>query len=430
MTMLHSKDLPLSEKLRPKEINDLLGQAHLLGQDAPISRMLEGQYVRSMIFWGPPGSGKTSLAELISQKTQREFMALSAINSGVKDIREAIEKAKILVENHAQSPILFIDEIHRFSKSQQDSLLQAVEKSWIILIGATTQNPSFEVVSALLSRCQVYSLNALSREELTQLSHTSIQRFNTDFSCNLSIQNPEALVQFSGGDARKLINTIEQVLQHFSKEKNKNISPEDLAIILQQNTALYDKNSENHYDVISAFIKSIRGSDPNASLVWLAKMLVAGEEVKFIARRLLILASEDIGLANPNALSLANACFQAVHTVGMPESRILLSQCTVYLAVSPKSNSTYVAINQAMEWVKQHPDLSVPLDLRNAPTSLMKKSGYGAQYQYSHNSEHHFIEQNFMPLGFEDLLFYQPANNATENKIMDELKKKWPQKYT
>ena len=328
-----------------------------------------------------------------------------------------------------KSPILFIDEIHRFNKSQQDSLLHAVEKAWIILIGATTENPSFEVVSALLSRCQVYTLKSLPYERLEEILEVALARYNSDFKTNFVITEKEALIQYSGGDARKLINSVEVVLNQFLKEKSGEITNEKVLSVLQENMAIYDKDGEQHYDIISAFIKSIRGSDPNAAVYWLARMLVGGEDIKFIARRMLILAAEDIGLANPNALTIANQCFQVVNVIGNPEARIILSECAVYLAVSPKSNSTYVAINEAMNWVKKTGNLPVPLHLRNAPTKLMKEMDYGKNYQYAHDYEGNFVFQEFMPEGLEGAKFYQPSQNTTENKILEELKKKWKKYY-
>lgn len=422
-------NIPLAEKLRPKKIDNVIGQKHLTGKNGTIRRMIENNTLNSLIFWGPPGTGKTTLAEIISEQSGRKFFKLNAINSGVKDVREIIEQAKQQNLFSGKSPILFIDEIHRFNKTQQDSLLHAVEKGWIILIGATTENPSFEIVSALLSRCQVYTLQALSYEELEKLLDTALKRYNTDFQTNFIIKEKEAFIQYSGGDARKLINALEIVLNQFIKEKKEEITNKKVLSVLQENIALYDKNGEQHYDIISAFIKSIRGSDPNAATYWLARMLVGGEDIKFIARRLLILASEDIGLANPNALTVANQCFQAVNVIGNPEARIILSECAVYLAVSPKSNSTYMAINEAIDLVRKTGDLPVPLHLRNAPTKLMKEMNYGKDYQYAHHYEGNFVQQEFMPETLSGTKFYHPNNNATENKILEELKKKWKKYY-
>ena len=415
---------PLAEKLRPKNLDDVIGQEHLTGSTGTIRRMLENDTLNSLIFWGSPGTGKTTLAEIIAEKSGRKFFKINAINSGVKDIREIIENAKNQNLFSGKSPILFIDEIHRFNKTQQDSLLHAVEKGWVILIGATTENPSFEVVPALLSRCQVYTLQPLSYEKLEGLLEIALDRYNTDYQTHFIIKEKEAFIQYSGGDARKLINALEIVLNQFIKEKNQEITNEKVLSILQENIALYDKNGEQHYDIISAFIKSIRGSDPNAALYWLARMLVGGEDIKFISRRLLILASEDIGLANPNALTVANQCFQAVQVIGNPEARIILSQCAVYLAVSPKSNSTYTAINNAIDFVKKTGNLPVPLHLRNAPTKLMKDMNYGKDYQYAHNYEGNFVEQEFLPQKLSGTVFYHPLQNTTEEKILDEMKKK------
>ena len=421
--------IPLAEKLRPKKFSDVLGQEHLTGENGVVRKMVESGVLNSVIFWGPPGTGKTTLAEIISEQSGRKFFKLSAVSSGVKEVREVIEQAKQQNLFSGKSPILFIDEIHRFNKSQQDSLLHAVEKGWIILIGATTENPSFEVVSALLSRCQVYTLSSLSYEKLEELLEIAVHRYNQDTGKQFVIKEKEALIQYSGGDARKLINSLELVLNQFLTENRTEITNEQVLSVLQENMALYDKNGEQHYDIISAFIKSIRGSDPNAAVYWLARMLVGGEDIKFIARRLLILASEDIGLANPNALNVANQCFQAVNVIGNPEARIILSECAVYLAVSPKSNSTYSAINEAMDLVKKTGNLPVPLHLRNAPTKLMKDMGYGKNYQYAHSYKGNFVDQEFLPKELSGTKFYTPGENSTENKILEELKKKWRKYY-
>ena len=421
--------IPLAEKLRPKKFSDVLGQEHLTGENGVVRKMVESGMLNSVIFWGPPGTGKTTLAEIISEQSGRKFFKLSAVSSGVKEVREVIEQAKQQNLFSGKSPILFIDEIHRFNKSQQDSLLHAVEKGWIILIGATTENPSFEVVSALLSRCQVYTLSSLSYEKLEELLEIAVHRYNQDAGKQFVIKEKEALIQYSGGDARKLINSLELVLNQFLTENRTEITNEQVLSVLQENMALYDKNGEQHYDIISAFIKSIRGSDPNAAVYWLARMLVGGEDIKFIARRLLILASEDIGLANPNALNVANQCFQAVNVIGNPEARIILSECAVYLAVSPKSNSTYSAINEAMDLVKKTGNLPVPLHLRNAPTKLMKDMGYGKNYQYAHSYKGNFVDQEFLPKELSGTKFYTPGENTTENKILEELKKKWRKYY-
>lgn len=424
-----STQIPLAERLRPQNLDDVLGQEHLTGKDGTIRKMLENDSLNSLIFWGPPGTGKTTLAEIISEKSGRKFFKLSAVSSGVKDVREVIDQAKNQNLFSGKSPILFIDEIHRFNKSQQDSLLHAVEKGWIVLIGATTENPSFEVVSALLSRSQVYVLKSLSYEKLEELADIALKRYNQDEGTSFEIKEKEAFIRASGGDARKLINVIELVLNQFRNSSKTLISDQEVLSVLQENLALYDKNGEQHYDIISAFIKSIRGSDPNAAVYWLARMLVGGEDVKFIARRLLILASEDIGLANPNALSVANSCFQAVNVIGMPESRIILSETAVYLAVSPKSNETYKAIDSAMAMVRKTGDLPVPLHLRNAPTKLMKDLDYGKEYQYAHAYSGNFVDQEFLPESLSGTKFYQPGNNPTEQKIQAELSKKWKGKY-
>ena len=422
-------NIPLAEQLRPKNLDQVLGQEHLTGKDAPIRKMIENDTLSSILFWGPPGTGKTTLAEIISEKSGREFFKISAVSSGVKEVREVIEKAKENQLFSGKSPILFIDEIHRFNKSQQDSLLHAVEKGWIVLIGATTENPSFEVVSALLSRSQVYVLKSLTVEKLEELAVFTTKKFNELHKTKLQFEHTEVLIKYSGGDARKLINAIELVLNQFVNDKKTKIKDADVLNILQENIALYDKNGEQHYDIISAFIKSIRGSDPNAAVYWLARMIVGGEDIKFIARRLVILAAEDIGLANPNALTMANACFQAVNVIGNPESRIILSECAVYLAVSPKSNSTYVAIDAAIALVKKTGDLSVPLHLRNAPTKLMKDMDYGKNYAYAHSYDGNFVDTEFIPTEIIGNKFYEPGKNSTENKIAEELIKKWKDKY-
>ena len=424
-----SNNIPLAERLRPKSLDEVLGQEHLTGEKGTIRKMLENDTLNSLILWGPPGTGKTTLAEIISENSGRKFFKLSAVSSGVKDVRDVIEDAKKQNLFSGKPPILFIDEIHRFNKSQQDSLLHAVEKGWVVLIGATTENPSFEVVSALLSRSQVYILKALSYEKLEELCDIALARFNKDENTAFKIKDKEAFIQYSGGDGRKLINSIELVLNQFKNSKHKDISNEDVLSVLQETMALYDKNGEQHYDIISAFIKSMRGSDPNGAVYWLARMLAGGEDIKFIARRMLILASEDIGLANPNALVIANNCFQAINVIGNPEARILLSETAIYLAVSPKSNSAYMAINDALAFVKKTGNLPVPLHLRNAPTKLMKDLDYGKEYKYAHSYEGNFVEQNFLPEEFNDIKFYEPGNNSTEKKILNELSKKWKNKY-
>lgn len=422
-------NFPLAEILRPKNLDEMLGQEHLTGKNGTIRRMLENDTLNSLIFWGQPGTGKTTLAEILAEKSKRKFFKLSAVSSGVKDVRDVIEEAKKQNLFSGKSPILFIDEIHRFNKSQQDSLLQAVEKGWIILIGATTENPSFEIVSALLSRSQVYILKALTFEKLEELADIAVEKYNELNETKFSLENKQAFIQYSGGDARKLINSVELVLNQFKSSKKRKITNEDVLSVLQENMALYDKNGEQHYDIISAFIKSMRGSDPNGAVYWLARMLIGGEDIKFIARRMLILAAEDIGLANPNALIVANNCFQAINIIGNPEARIILSETAVYLAVSPKSNSTYNAIESAMSFVKKTGNLPVPLHLRNAPTKLMKDLNYGKDYQYAHSYEGNFVDLEFLPEEIKGTAFYQPANNSTEKKISEQLKEKWGKKY-
>ncbi|WP_336959904.1 replication-associated recombination protein A [Chryseobacterium contaminans] len=424
-----NQNIPLAEKLRPKTLDEVLGQEHLTGEKGTIRKMINSNTLNSLIFWGPPGTGKTTLAEIISESSGRKFYKLSAVSSGVKDVRDVIEDAKKQNLFSGKSPILFIDEIHRFNKSQQDSLLHAVEKGWIVLIGATTENPSFEVVSALLSRSQVYILKALSYEKLEELIDIASERYNKDEGTDFKILEKEALIQYSGGDARKLINSVELVLNQYKDTDTQEILNSDVLEVLQETMALYDKNGEQHYDIISAFIKSMRGSDPNGAVYWLARMLVGGEDIKFIARRMLILAAEDIGLANPNALVVANNCFQAINVIGNPEARIILSETAVYLAVSPKSNSAYMAINEAMALVKQTGNLPVPLHLRNAPTKLMKDLDYGKEYKYAHSYEGNFVDQDFLPQEIKDVKLYEPGNNSTEKKIHEELKKKWGKKY-
>ena len=416
--------IPLAERLRPSNLDHYIGQSHLVGKGAVLRNAIESGTIPSMIFWGPPGVGKTTLAHIISQQLKRPFYALSAINSGVKDIREVIEKAKSQAFFGAANPILFIDEIHRFSKSQQDSLLGAVEKGVVTLVGATTENPSFEVISALLSRCQVYILKNLSEEELIALLDIAIKEDETLRTKNIEIAEHEALLRLSGGDGRKLLNVFELVVQAIST-KDVVITNEKVMAIVQQNIALYDKAGEQHYDIVSALIKSIRGSDPNASVYWLARMIEGGEDVKFIARRMLIFASEDVGKANPNVLLLANATFDAVSKIGYPESRIILSQCATDLASSPKSNASYEAIGKALQLVNEKGDLPVPLHIRNAPTKLMKDMDYGKNYQYSHLGEGNFIEQEYLPKEIAGTKFYEPGNNARENELRKFLKEKW-----
>ena len=419
--MINSK--PLAEILRPISLEEYIGQEHLIGKDAILRQAIEGNAIPSMILWGPPGVGKTTLAHIISQTLKHPFYTLSAISSGVKDVRKAIELAK-----QGSRAILFIDEIHRFSKSQQDSLLGAVEKGIITLIGATTENPSFEVISPLLSRCQVYILKPLEKENLDTLASKAISHFKIERKIEIKIKEHEALYRISGGDARKLYNAIDLIVNTENKTKLEITNKITLKII-QQNLASYDKQGEMHYDIISAFIKSVRGSDPNASVYWLARMVEAGEDPKFIARRLVILASEDIGNANPNALLLANTCFDAINKIGWPEGRIILSQVTVYLATSPKSNSTYKAIKDAEQLVRKTGDLAVPLALRNAPTKLMKDIGYAKDYQYAHKYDGNFIEHEFLPDKISGTKLYDPGNNPHENKIRTWLTNLWKKKY-
>ena len=419
---------PLAERIRPKTLDDYISQQHLVGKNGALTQHIKRGIIPSLILWGPPGIGKTTLANIIAKESKRPFYTLSAISSGVKDVRDVITKAKqsggLFTE---KNPILFIDEIHRFSKSQQDSLLGAVEKGWVTLIGATTENPSFEVIPALLSRCQVYILNSFSKKDLEELLERALQTDIYISEKDIKIKETEALLRVSGGDARKLLNIFELVVN--SEEEPIVITNDMVLSKIQKNTVLYDKTGEQHYDIISAFIKSIRGSDPNGAVYWLARMIEGGEDAKFIARRLLILASEDIGNANPTALIMANNTFQAVNTIGFPESRIILSQCAVYLASSPKSNASYEAIGKAQALVRETGDLSVPLHLRNAPTKLMKELDYGKEYKYSHNYENNFAEQEFLPDDLKNTTLFEPGNNPRENNLRAFLKTRWKDKY-
>lgn len=420
---------PLAERIRPKNLEDYISQQHLIGPEGAIRKQLEAGVLSSLILWGPPGTGKTTLANILAQETKRPFYTLSAIDSGVAAVREVIERAKNSdnLFSHA-NPILFIDEIHRFSKSQQDSLLGAVEKGWITLIGATTENPSFEVISALLSRCQVYTLKSFDKKDLLALIQRALQTDSILQKRKVVLEETESLLMLSGGDARKLLNLLEVIVQSHPQDPVI-INNTSVQAIAQTSTARYDKSGDQHYDIASALIKSIRGSDPNAAVYWLARMIEGGEDLKFIARRLLILASEDIGNANPTALLVANNCFQAVSVIGYPESRIILSQCVIYLASSAKSNASYEAINKAQQIVKQTGNLSVPLSIRNAPTKLMRELGYGANYAYAHNYEGNFIPHDFLPEEIKGSNFYQPGNNPRESKLKAYLSSLWKDKY-
>ncbi|WP_372650770.1 replication-associated recombination protein A [Draconibacterium sp.] len=419
---------PLAERLRPKTLDDYIGQEHLVGKDAVLRKLIDSGKITSLILWGPPGVGKTTLARIIANTLDRPFYTLSAINSGVKDIRDVIDKAKKQQFFSRPNPILFIDEIHRFSKSQQDSLLGAVEDGTITLIGATTENPSFEVISPLLSRCQVYILEHLDKAALLKIIKQAAKKDTLLKEKKITLREDSAILRYSGGDARKLLNVLELVTLGEDSD-NIVITNKKVTDKLQKNLSIYDKKGEMHYDIISAFIKSIRGGDPDAAVYWLARMLEGGEDIKFIARRLLILAAEDVGLANPNGLLMAQNTFDAVHKIGMPEARIILSECTIYLATSPKSNSAYEAIDNAIALVKQTGDLPVPLHIRNAPTKLMKEIGYGKDYKYAHAYDGNFVEQDFLPKEIKNNRIYQPQNNASELKILERLKKWWGNRF-
>ena len=427
---MYPASTPLAERMRPKSLSDYEGQEHLVGKNGALFQSIQSGFIPSMILWGPPGTGKTTLAKLLAGEKKRPFYELSAINAGVKEVRDIIQKA----QNQGglftdKNPLLFIDEIHRFSKSQQDALLGAVEKGIITLIGATTENPSFEVINALLSRCQVFTLKPLTLDNLKSLLNRALKKDSFLQSQKIILEDPEALIHFSSGDARKLLTLLELVIFSFEPEEKIIITNEKIKNTLQTNAVQFDKDGDFHYDVISAFIKSIRGSDPNAAVYWLARMIQAGEDVKFIARRMLIAASEDIGNANPNALVLAQTTFSSVQIIGLPEARILLSQCAVYLATSAKSNASYLAINKAQEQVENNPNLGVPLHLRNAPTALSKEMGHGLKYQYPHDHPNHFVEEGYLPEELEGTRFYEPGDNPKENTIRQWLKKLWGKKY-
>lgn len=420
---------PLAERMRPQNLDDYTGQAHLVGPGAVLRKAIESGNIPSFILWGPPGVGKTTLASIIANQLKRPFHTLSAINSGVKDIRETIEKAKNQQFFNSPNPILFIDEIHRFSKSQQDSLLGAVERGIITLIGATTENPSFEVISALLSRSQVYVLEHLSKADLIHLVDAALEKDEYLKVKDIQVEEYDALLMYSGGDARKLLNTLELVANSAGKEEGLVIDNEVVKKLIQQNIAIYDKGGEQHYDIASALIKSIRGSDPNAAVYYLARMIEGGEDIKFIARRLMISASEDIGLANPNALLMATTAFQAAQALGLPEARIILSQAAIYLATSPKSNSSYLAIKKAQALVRETGNLPVPLAIRNAPTKLMKNLNYGKGYQYAHDAKDNFANMEFLPEEIIGTRLFEPSSNPTEHKIRERLRQQWKEKY-
>lgn len=415
---------PLAERLRPANLDDLIGQQHLVGSGGIIRKAVNSGSIPSMILWGPPGVGKTTIANIIANQVKATFFTLSAISSGVKEVREVISKARFQGKT-----LLFIDEIHRFSKSQQDALLGAVEKGIITLIGATTENPSFEVISALLSRCQVYTLQPLQEEDLLHLMNTALQRDEWLQQFHIEIKEHQALINISGGDARKLLNLLELTVEAYQQEETLSITDQKVIDTAHQRVAMYDKGGEQHYDIISAFIKSMRGSDPNAAVYWLARMIAGGEDVKFIARRIVIFASEDIGNANPTAIVMATNCFNAVNVIGYPEAEIILSQCATYLASSPKSNASYMAIKSASQMVRQQGDLPVPLHLRNAPTKLMKNQGYGKNYQYAHDYDKNFVAQEYLPDAIAGTRFYDPGKNAREEELRKRLKILWQDKY-